>query len=648
MKNLVMSIIPVAILFCSLLGISLEVGVYDYPPLCYMERGKFVGIFPELLNFIARLHNWTIKYRFVDFEEGIKLLSEGQLDLLCAVPYSAKGEPPYFMGSESVFNDWAVLFSNVSTYVASFVELDGKKIAIVKGDVHSRAIVESARKFGIHPHFLETEGSYREVMKMVVAQMADVGLVSRSFALYRANMYNVKKIPLILNPVEFHFAAAKKASMVKVLDILDREVADLKRDDSSIYYELMDKYVRVKRQYYPRWLKAVILVFACGITVLYGGFYTLQRMVALRTRQLQEKKEELEAYHQELSAMHEELQLMNVTLNKALEKYRVLVKTVVEMDVMDETRFMKDLLGLTLHLVEEAQGGFVAVDDEGWKVVAGVGYRYDRMEGRYLEKREIMDRIKDIMFAPKDPESVLVPFEVGGRVAAILGLYLPIKRNFEKTLLMLKPLQTLGSSFLTIKNLSKIKGKFQSELIKALVKFIEMRDPYTRGHSMNVARLSAEIAEKMGLDRETIKSVYWAGIVHDVGKIVVRMDILQKPEKLTKEEMDEVRRHPVLGAIILNELEETKKLAKIVKHHHERWDGRGYPDGLKGEEIPLGSRILALADAFDAMRSERPYRRALSLEETLEEIRTCSGTQFDPEVVKVFFRYRLYEFKKTP
>jgi len=646
MKNLVMLIIPVAILFCSLLGISLEVGVYDYPPLCYVERGRFTGIFPELLNFIARLHNWTVKYRFVSFEEGIKLLSEGQLDLLCAVPYSMKGEPPYLIGSESVFNDWAVLFSNVSTYIASFVELDGKKIAIVKGDVHSRAIVESARKFGIHPYFLETEGNYREVMKMVVAHMADVGVVSRSFALYKANVYNVKRTPLILNPVEFHFAAARKASMAKVLDILDKEVANLKRDDSSIYYKLMDKYVQVRRQYYPRWLKAVVLVFACGITILYGGFYTLQRMVTLRTRQLQEKKEELEAFHQELSTMHEELQLMNITLNKALEKYRVLVKTVVEMDVLDETRFMKDLLRLSLHLVEEARGGFVAVGEEGWKVVAGVGYKYGKMEGQYLEEREIMDGIKDIMFTPGDPECVLVPFEVGGRVAAILGLCLPTKKDFEKTLLVLKSLRTLGSSFLTIKNLGKIKGKFQSELIKALVKFIAMRDPYTRGHSMNVARLSAEIAEKMGLDKETIKSVYWAGIVHDVGKIVVRMNILQKPGKLTKEEMDEVRRHPVLGAIILNELEETRKLAKIVKHHHERWDGKGYPDGLKGEEIPLGSRILALADAFDAMRSERPYRRALSLEEALEEIRACSGTQFDPEVVRVFLQYRLYEFKK--
>jgi polar amino acid transport system substrate-binding protein len=150
-----------------------------------------------------------------------------------------------------------------------------------------------------------------------------------------------------------------------------------------------------------------------------------------------------------------------------------------------------------------------------------------------------------------------------------------------------------------------------------------------------VARYALKIAERLGLDLETTRKIYWAGYLHDIGKIFVPQDILNKPTKLTKEEYELVKIHPVKSEELVLEIEGLEEIAKIIRHHHERWDGKGYPDGLSDDDIPLGSRILGIADAFEAMTSERPYKKALTLEEAIEELKGCSGTQFDPKLVEI-------------
>jgi putative two-component system response regulator len=171
--------------------------------------------------------------------------------------------------------------------------------------------------------------------------------------------------------------------------------------------------------------------------------------------------------------------------------------------------------------------------------------------------------------------------------------------------------------------------------VQSLAEALEVKDPYTRGHSVRVSHYSAVIAREMGLGAELLRRVELGGHVHDIGKIGVREDLLNKPGKLTNEEYQHIMTHPMVGWKILAPLlGEMPEALNIVRSHHERFDGSGIPDGLAGTDIPLEARIAAAADCFDAMTSDRTYRPGLSMEEALAEIVRCSGAQFDPCVVE--------------
>jgi putative nucleotidyltransferase with HDIG domain len=174
--------------------------------------------------------------------------------------------------------------------------------------------------------------------------------------------------------------------------------------------------------------------------------------------------------------------------------------------------------------------------------------------------------------------------------------------------------------------------------LEALVQALDARDPYTAGHSMRVTELSLALARWYPLEEPLLRPLRLGALLHDVGKIGVEDAYLRAPRSLTDEEFAKVQRHPGLGFRILEPLPELEQVRAIVRHHHERWDGRGYPDGLGAEDIPLASRIIAVADTIDAITSDRPYRRGGPLDLALGEVRRGSGSQFDPGVVKALDR----------
>jgi len=178
--------------------------------------------------------------------------------------------------------------------------------------------------------------------------------------------------------------------------------------------------------------------------------------------------------------------------------------------------------------------------------------------------------------------------------------------------------------------------KAYMESIETLRYTVEAKDPYTKGHSDRVAQYSVLIGNKMGLSEEDQKTLLIGGLFHDIGKIGVPDTILRKPDKLTDEEYSEIKNHPSIGAHILAPATIFQEIIPIVKHHHEKFDGHGYPSQLQGENIPLFARIAAIADTFDAMTSKRPYRDALPLETVIAEVEKCKGTQFDPKIADVF------------
>lgn len=217
----------------------------------------------------------------------------------------------------------------------------------------------------------------------------------------------------------------------------------------------------------------------------------------------------------------------------------------------------------------------------------------------------------------------------------LLMLRLSVKQYIDRTVSIVNELR--GKNKL-LESSSNVITQLNEDLLIALAEVIDLRDPFTLGHSQYVTRYAVLIAKKMGLPSESIDLIRNAGLLHDIGKIGIPDALLLKPFPLTKKEYLTIQRHTSLGSDILEKAHSLKHLAPIVRHHHERYDGTGYPDRLKGQNIPIESRIIAIADAVEAMASDRPYRKALSFKRIEQELNRNSGTQFDPMIVETILQ----------
>jgi len=189
-----------------------------------------------------------------------------------------------------------------------------------------------------------------------------------------------------------------------------------------------------------------------------------------------------------------------------------------------------------------------------------------------------------------------------------------------------------------IRSIYKSAQRLFKDSVKALFHALDAKDHYTGTHSRMVAKISRAICNEMGLDDETAKSIYLAGLFHDIGKIHISEAVLNRQGPLPRDEYEEIKLHPIMSEMILQPIAEFKHLLPIIRHHHEWYNGKGYPDGLKGGQIPLGARIIIIADSYNAMRTHRPYRIAMPREQALKNIKKMSGKQFDPELIQVLIK----------
>lgn len=222
----------------------------------------------------------------------------------------------------------------------------------------------------------------------------------------------------------------------------------------------------------------------------------------------------------------------------------------------------------------------------------------------------------------------LVGFVPLGAIIVVIFMHIGI----PGVALFLVPLMLARYSFKLYTDMREV----HIETVKALTSAIDASDPFTRGHSERVTAYSVAIAREMRLSERRIQAIEYAGFLHDMGKIGIQHDILLKPGALDEAEWKAMRTHPEVGARIVSDLDFLRGAREVVLHHHERFDGKGYPAGLAGEAIPLEARIAKVADAFDAMMSDRPYRASLGLEKALDELRRGKGSEFDPKVVDAF------------
>lgn len=234
---------------------------------------------------------------------------------------------------------------------------------------------------------------------------------------------------------------------------------------------------------------------------------------------------------------------------------------------------------------------------------------------------------------------IVAPVKAGGKMLGTLKVYSPLPRRWseEEVEYLCTVASQVGLALENARLYSSLREYYLST-VQALAAALEAKDVYTRGHSIRVAKWARSCARMLGLGAEEEEEVYLAGLLHDVGKIGIRENILLKPTPLTPEERKEIQSHPEIGARILEPARFPAAVIAAVRHHHEDYGGGGYPAGLQGEEIPLLARVIRVADAYDAMTSARPYRKALTPAEAREELRRCAGRQFDRRVVEAFLR----------
>jgi putative nucleotidyltransferase with HDIG domain len=194
----------------------------------------------------------------------------------------------------------------------------------------------------------------------------------------------------------------------------------------------------------------------------------------------------------------------------------------------------------------------------------------------------------------------------------------------------------------------RVLKKTRLDSVKVLVGAIDAKDPYTRGHSDRVRKMSLEMGTHLGFTEDKLEILEYGALLHDIGKIGIKDVILQKPGPLSSKEYKHIQEHPLIGVKILEGIHFFKDKIPLIRNHHERFDGRGYPDGLEGEAIPLGARVISIADAFDAMTSLRPHRRPILLEDILIEMGGGRGSQFDPQILEIFLEEKIYELLKMP
>ncbi len=413
--------------------------------------------------------------------------------------------------------------------------------------------------------------------------------------------------------------------------------------------------------------KGIFYVIVTAI-IFYFLFKKYLNDLRMQHRKLEAKNKKLIESNKKIDTINKELDSSLKSLEKLNKRFVKMINFVYSLNEksnLNEEEFLSDLLHNIIEIVPEADYGKIyLIDNEQCNFIEAVGHDIDALKKINIPKKNLLNfdseevnfsksysvKIDDLTPAKKRDfkkalkkfkESMYINIKVKDRVVGRISLDIAANSDqsfSEGTTHILESFSTLASSFFAYKRFDRLQGKFTKELISSIIKILEIYDEYTKGHSENVANLSMLIAEEMDLSKETVIDTYWAGMVHDIGKLLVPVQILNKTERLEDFEYDIIKKHPVWSSRALADSETLKHISKYVLYHHERWDGYGYPEGLAAGDIPLVSQIIAVADAWDAMTSNRSYRNSFSKEKALKEIEKNKGSQFSPRAAAAFLR----------
>lgn len=417
-------------------------------------------------------------------------------------------------------------------------------------------------------------------------------------------------------------------------------------------------------------LIAIIIVMVAIIVILFILSWITSKKFKQKLKQFKDENDVLKKENISLEQKLSNAIISRIEIEGRFGKYSSMIQGFSGLVQKSYSEFLDDLLALAISLVPEAKVGSISIiDGKKWKFVAirGNGKRVDELKSLDLKSdwmvaipkvtvieditkensktlpKEYADLIEQAM-GSHIYRSIAIPLKLGndfvGNCFVDVLNDVPISDSSTK---IMKDFSTMASIFLALKKLETLPKLNINNALRTMVNFYEMKNSNTRGHSENVAYFSVKIAESMKLSPKQIGELYWASILHDIGLIAIPDRIMEKPSKLTDEEFEMMKSHTLIGEKMLFAYGHLKEAETVARNHHENFDGSGYPDGIKGGNIPLLSRIVSIADAFDTMRRTKNCGEELSLEDSINQIEGSAGIQFDPEISKIAIQI----FQKT-
>lgn len=370
-----------------------------------------------------------------------------------------------------------------------------------------------------------------------------------------------------------------------------------------------------------------------------------------------ENEEKLRKQYRLIKEKNDNLEKLNKSFNNLIG----VISELSKYSLKNDDQFLEKLFESAFEIIPEAELGSVYKYQDGKiRYLKTAGHHKEFLNSLKIDKAdfnkigdaEIVKRINNDSINKAKEDSAInsenfialkesMIFNISSNQKLVGGIGLDIALDSDSTFSensfnIFKAFNTIAQAFYKMKNYEQLQGQFTKELALSLINMLEYHDQYTIGHSENVAILASDFAEHLKLDQKTISRTYWAGLVHDIGKIVIPSYILNKKGRLTSQEYEIIKNHPSWAYETLRNSKQLADIAEYVLYHHERWDGNGYPESKKGDTVPLISRILSISDCWDAMRSNRSYRDALSYQEAISELQRVRGKQHQAELVDSF------------
>ena len=651
------------------------VGDLSYVPFEILEEdGEAKGYFVDFWRLAGKKAGFTVTYEMENWKDALERFEKGDFDVVGGIFFSEERGEKYLFTKPYYEIPTSVFYHHHIASIISLRDLQKYRIGVVEQDYSQEYVERNIDKADV-VLFPTTEA----LVSAAVAGEISVFLCDEPVALYWLNLFAKTKDFKISPPFYKNFVyAAVKPDQKELLDLLNRGIDLITEAEQSAIKDAWFGYP--EGDPIPWGVISSISLIGLGalISVFFWNFFLRRRIEgATRTIQAQneqlarqnevliENDEQIKGVNQQLLATTTDLEnsLLQVeNLNGTMLELIDLSKLLSEAAQGKDQTFFEKLLNTTLTVIPNADYGSVSLfDGEDWRFVYAVGHDLENLKKLKLKKHQFtlegkISVVEDIIadnrpkmneteierlaqFTKPIVHSITIGLFIGESLVGGISIDISAdsdKRFTERDTEVAQALSNLASGFLAMQRYTIAQGKFQKDLLMGMIKILEIYDPYTKGHSENVASLSARFAEALGIAADLIQRIYWAGLVHDIGKILVSMELLGKTGQLTPPEYQIIQKHPVWGAEVLQSSEELSDIVLYVRHHHERWDGSGYPDRLQGESIPFVSRIISLADSYDAMTSDRPYRKKKTVESALEDIKYNSGRQFDPSLAKAF------------